>query len=179
MSDMTDLKVQRALRPKIEAVIPLCVAVENQKNALDFVAWLRANKMTPGWSGVHNAWNAKSKGSTICKISLRNNGWDYIEGGENYTWKIKLYLDNRDKYEELIINESLQHVIWDGIYECIGTCLGGTKPCIGGNDYTVYGKVFKGVCGHSFYREIFDPGEAMLNSIKQLLAFEKQTRAKK
>jgi len=178
MLDITTLQAQRETRPKIEDVIPLCVAEDQRKTALDFVAWLRENKMAPGWSGVHNAWDAKCRGSTICKISLRNEGWALTgnnDRAKNYTWIIRPYLDNRDNYAGTIIAEGLQHIIWDGLYACTA-CLGGKKPCIGGSDYTVYGKEFKGVCGHSFYREIFDPDEAIIGCMKRLLEFEKQAR---
>jgi len=178
MSEITTLEFQRENKPKIEDVIPFCVADEQQQTALDFIAWLRANKMTPGWSGVHNAWDAKCKGKTICKISLRTPGWALTGDNacaKNYTWVIKLFLNNRDKYEESIISEGLQHTIWDGLYECT-SCLGGKKPCNGGSDYTVYGKAFTGICGHSFFREIFDPDEALLNDVKKLLVMEQKVR---
>jgi len=175
MAEITTLRFQRENKPKIEDVIPHCVAAEHQKNALSFIAWLRANKMSPGWSGVHNAWDAKCKSKTICKISLKNDGWNVNEKLKNHTWEIKLYCHNRDRYEESIVNEGLQDIIWDGLYEC-DECLGGTKPCIGGNNYTVYGKEFKGICGHSFYTRIFDSGEAAIDGIKKLLEFEKQAR---
>ena len=178
MQEIATLQYQRKNRPKIEDVIPHCVAAEQQKTALDFIAWFRENKMNPGWSGVHNAWDAKCKGSTICKISLRNPGWALTgdnERSKNYTWVIKLYLNHKSAYEEAIINEGLQSIIWDGMYECTA-CLGGKKPCLGGRDYTVYGKEYKGVCPHSFYREIFDPDETTLNGVKRLLELEKQAR---
>ena len=178
MSDITTLKVQRETKPKIEDVIPFCVADDKQKLALDFIAWLRGYKINPGWSGVHNAWDAKCKSKTICKISLRNDGWNHNENHKNFTWKIKLYLNHRNTYEEAIINEGLQAIIWDGMYKCIA-CLGGKKPCLGGHDYTIYGKEFKSVCPHGFYREIFDPNEAMLNNLKRLFELERQARTGK
>ena len=46
-NDITRLDVQRRIKPKIEDVIPLIDDDDKQKNALDFVAWLRENKLPP------------------------------------------------------------------------------------------------------------------------------------
>jgi len=181
MTDITTLKVQRETRPKIEVVIPFVVDDQKQETALNFVSWLRESKMAPGWSGVHNAWDAKCKGKTICKLSLINKGWAKLERGK-YSWVIKLYCPHvfKNKYaEDVILNEGLQSVIWNRLRECTHDCLNGTKPCIGGNTYTLYDKEFKGICPHSLYPEIFDPDETTLNGVKRLLELEKQARTEK
>jgi len=175
MSDITSLAFQRENKPKIEDVIPLCVAGEYQKSALGFVAWLRTNKMAPGWSGVHNAWDAKCKGSTICKISIGYGERDIAGRPNKHSWEIKLYCYHQDRYAKSIVNEGLQSIVWNGLYTCVG-CLGGKKPCIGGSNHTVYGKEFKGICGYSFGTRIYDPDEATVESIKRMLELEQKAR---
>jgi len=179
MAEVTTLQFQRENKPKIEDVIPYVVADDKQQIALDFVAWLRENKMSPGWSGVHNAWDAKCKSKTICKVSLRNSGWDANKRLHGFTWNIKLYcphIYNNGYGAEIIINEGLQSIIWHGLYKCTHDCLGGTKPCIGGNNYTFYGREFTSTCPHSLYPAFLDPDEDMLNGVRELLKIEKQAR---
>ena len=77
---------------------------------------------------------------------------------------------------ETIINEELQNVIWGGLYKCTHDCLGGTKPCIGGNSYTFYGKEFTSTCPHSLYLAFIDPDAATLKNVRRLLEIEKQAR---
>ena len=45
------LDEQRKARPKIEDAIPEYMDGTMKAAALDFIAWLRANKMSPGWAG--------------------------------------------------------------------------------------------------------------------------------
>ena len=170
--DITNLYVQRKMRPKVEDVVPLIVDGKNQKNALGLIAWLRKNKMAPGWSGVHNAWDAKCKGKTICKISLRSDGWAIND--TKGTWHVELYLKNMKQYEDLILSEGLQDIILSRLHGC-KYCLSGTKHCVGGFDRTILGKKFNGIC-NSLYPGIFDPDKAMIANIKKLLEFEQKAR---
>jgi len=175
MPEITTLKFQRENRPKIEDVIPHVVAVENQQIALDFIAWLRENKMPSSWSGVHNAWNANYKGKTICKISLAENGWGHVE--EKFTWTIRPYLSNMKKYENSIIENNLQEIIQSRVTFCY-KCHSG-KNCIGGHDRTVLGKDFKGVCANESecFPWIYDPGVSLLEDVKKILLFEQNARS--
>lgn len=174
-NDITLLHVQRKIKPKIEEVIPFIVDGDNQKYALDFVAWLRENKMAPGWSGVHNAWDAKCRGSTICKISLRNAGWDLNENLKKHSWCIKLFFSPIHQYEETVIKEGLGDVILNNFVPCV-SCLNGKKDCKPGITGTFLGKDFKNICIHSFNKEIKDPKESTLNGIKKLLELEQKAR---
>jgi NADPH:quinone reductase-like Zn-dependent oxidoreductase len=83
--------------------------------------------------------------------------------------------NNSDTYEEAIINEGLQAIIWDGMYKCIA-CLGGKNHASEDVTTRFMAKNLKGVYPHGFYREIFDPNEAMLNKLKRLFELEKQVR---
>ena len=165
-------KEQKKIRPKIEDVIPEVLIGEMRETALEFAAYLRENKMAPGWSGVHNAWDAKCKGKTICKISLAHTGW---YANNKCSWNIKLYCLHMSKYESSIISAGVQSIIWDGLFHCI-SCLGGKKPCIGGNDIMILGREYKGICGHSLCTMIYDPDETTLDGVKKLLELEKTAR---
>jgi len=175
MPDITTLQGQREAKPKIELLIPVFVAGEQQETALGFIAWLRANRMAPGWSGVHNAWDAKCKGKTICKISLQSPS-DHTGRFDNASWEIKLYCTHKWMYEESIISEGLQQIIWDRLKTTCDNCLGGTKSCVGGNDMTVLGMKFTGVCPHSLFTQIYDPDEATINGVQRMIELEQQAR---
>ena len=166
--DLTHLHVQRKLRPKIEDVIPLIVDEDKQQTVLDFVAWLCENKMTPGWSGVHNAWDSKYKGKAICKTSLVADTYGGVKG----TWNVKLYLENITRYEKLIINEGLQNTIWNTLKYCRAECGGHCTP---GADLIFLGKEFKGVCNQNWIF-ITIRNETEIAAIKRLIELERQAR---
>ena len=170
-NDITHLHAQRKLRPKIEDVIPLVVDDDNQKNVLDFVAWFRENKMAPGWSGVHNAWDTKCKGKTICKISLEMDG----------QWYARLYLTNINKYEDRIIREELPELIINKLVYC-RPCEPPRK-CAMRENKQLFGEEFKGLCYEFTYsgglQFLFpNPDEAVINNMKILLEMEREARAK-
>ena len=50
------MPTQKKPKPEIENVIPEYLDGDMKKTALDFVAWLRANKMNPVWASA-NIWN--------------------------------------------------------------------------------------------------------------------------
>jgi len=171
-NDITRLDVQRKVKPKIEDVIPLIIKEDTQKSALDFVAWFREKKMLPGWTGVHNAWSAKFKGKTICKISLGMDG----------QWYARLYLTSIKKYEDQIILEELKELIINKLVYC-RPCKPPRK-CAMRENKQFFGEEFKGLC-YDFtclggLMVLFsNPDESAINNIKILLEMEREVRAKK
>ena len=174
-NDITRLDVQRKVKPKIEDVIPLIVIEDNQKNALDFVAWFRENKMSPGWSGVHNAWNANFKGKTICKISMEKDG----------RWYVRLYLINIEKYGNSIIREGLQELIKKNLHYCEAyrePCLNPCKHAMKHNRQ-FFGEELKGICYDKIclggLLVVFNnPDELVISGAKTLLEMEREARVK-
>jgi len=74
------------------------------------------------------------------------------------------------EYEDAIINDGLQNIVWNGIKYC-SSCTG----CAPGRDVTLLGKECKGLC-HAPVVTVCDPDEATVNGIKRLLELEKQAR---
>ena len=191
-NDLTHLHVQRKLRPKIEDVIPLIVDKDNQQNALDFVAWLRENKMSPGWGGIHNTWNVNYKGKVLCKIALVKT---VLNNPIENHWNCFLYLANIEKYEDLILSENLQNFIWDNLIYCVHApnidrpanapkikhlaSMGGTcnkaKCAI---TVTVCGKAFEHKCGNGTFRCFWfvNSNKTELEAIKRFLELERAAR---
>ena len=145
-----------------EERIPVHIADSGkQKAALDLVAWLRANKISPGCYGI-NRWKASNKGMGICFLLLENN-----------SMRVRLDLTYMKVYEEAIMAEGLQKFVFDKISYCHNCS--GCKP---GIDITILGKELKSIC-RTMILYIQDPDEAAIDYIKKLLELEKRARAKK
>jgi len=184
MTDLTQLHVQRELKPKVEDVIPLRVQQEHQKIALDFIAWLRENKMSPAWSGVHNSWDAKCKGSTICKISL----WD--------KFTITPYLVNIAEYEYHIMDEKIENFVLENVIYCCHADkherptdappikhVGLTYPCnlwncAPGKNIVLCGRKISNKCCNSNRRFYWfeNPNLLELEALKNLVLLEQKAR---
>ena len=191
-NDLTHLHVQRKLRPKIEEVIPLIVDKDNQQNALEFVVWLRENKMSPGWGGVHNTWNVNYKGKVLCKIALVTTNFGIPIKNQ---WTCSLYLANIEKYEDTILSENLQNYVWDNVIFCVcasnmdrptnapnikhlASMGGACKKAKCAIPVTICGKVFDYKCGNGTFRCFWfvNSNEAEMTAIKRLIQLEKQAR---
>jgi len=173
---------QKEIKPLIEDVIPECLDGDMKKNALDFVAYLRANKMKPVHDRI-NTWKATCKGKVIFYINLRqtethqNNRTPFWDG--KY-WNMRIYLDHMNLYEKQIIDEGMQNLIWDNLNYC-KKCVGAdgvNKPKLCTKTITVLGKEINNfgcwplICAHN-------PDEATINGIKRLLELEKRAREEK
>lgn len=180
MSDITNLYVQRELKPKIEDVLPYFIDGEELEMAIKFVAYLRANKINLRWAGVHNFWNAKNKGKNICFVKL-GASWlgRKLPGTEvQVKWEVLPSLINMDKYETKIIDMNMQHYIWDGFAYCRSSCNNG---CASPASKTILNKDFTGLCNGMFFGSrlpisFVNPDEAAIEAVKKLLEWEKQAR---
>lgn len=172
-SNITRLEVQRKIKPMIEEVIPEYLDGDIKKTALDFILHLRENKMKPAWA-IHNGWKSIYKGKPIYYIRL---GKEWVNNSKNVKWVVTPYLNHIKTYEEAIINEGWQNLVWDNLHYC-RSCNNGCAP---GASMTVLGKELTGLCYGTLYSGRFpvsfvDPGETMVYYIKRLLDIEKQAR---
>jgi len=175
MSDITTLPVQREIKPNIEDVLPYYLEGGTLNAALDYVNYLRENKMNLKWAGIHNAWKAACKGKPIIYVRL-----DCKHRNEDKTakWAVVPYLVNMHEYEDEIIMEGLQDLVCDGFWRCI-TCAYGCNP---GADKTIAGNELTGLCCGNFYSGrnwvwFYDPDETTISCTKKLLDMEKKARA--
>ena len=77
-------KEQKALKLKIEDEIPKFLDGEMKQSALDFIAYMRANKMQPAWLST-NSWKANYKGQNICDHTHHcGPGWGMTFLGSEY-----------------------------------------------------------------------------------------------
>ena len=159
----------KKIKPKIEDKIPKQLDGDMQKIALDFVVWLRQNKMTLSSAGFRDAWKANCKGKMICYVKLRNN-----EREKTSKWVVYPNLAHFGEYEHILVEEGLQNIIWENVCNCF-VC---RPECSMKNsrDKIILGKVCEKLCGSRHPLWFFDPNEETIDCIKRLLELEKQAR---
>jgi len=126
---------------------------EKQKNMLDFVAWLKKNKMPPVW-GSYYSWKSSFKGKGMCYLGI---------DPSNGSWNINPYIDGFED-ENALPNEQLKEMVWSRVDTCkICGC-----SCWPGNDKTILGKHYENVCGQF---TLLDPNPDVeeIESAKQLI----------
>jgi len=182
---------QKAIKPLVEDIIPEHIEGGMKNSALDFIAWLRANKMKPAWT-LTNQWKAVYKGRNICRITL--SPWNEFK---KVMWVVTAYLEHIKEYEDAIINEDLQNFVWDNVIYCVQKPKESFPPveyryyalkspcntwgCAPGKTGVVCGKELTNICRNS-NRQYFwfhDPDDASLNVIKRRLELEQTARTNK
>jgi len=175
------LSEQKKTKPKIESVVNEHLYGAIKDNALDFITYLRENKLNPNHAGMLNAWKVMCKSRTLCYIRLFCNGHKAWLPHDTKTWVVSLYLDHLNKYEDTLINEDMQNVLWENIRSyCTDGCpstKGKYRPCYPGVNITLLGKEFKRVCACYPHIWIWDPNKSTLDSVKRILELEQQARA--
>ncbi|MDR2547048.1 MAG: hypothetical protein LBC96_05980 [Lachnospiraceae bacterium] len=104
----------KIVKPKIEDVINDALFGDALKNALDFVLYLRENKMNPVWSAT-NAWKVSYKTYTVCFIRLHGSA-DYhnLEVG---SWHIIPFIG---EYEADSLSNDFKEIAWANKKTCGG-----------------------------------------------------------
>ena len=141
-------KAQQKTKPNIEDIMNENLDGDILKNALGFVGFLRANKMTPRWTAT-NAWWVKYKGKNL--ISIRVGPKELVSWGYGLvarSWHIghwnlhEWFLNHPEKYHELINCDNFKAFVWAHLYPC-KHCM----CCAPGHDGVYLGKKFNSVCG--------------------------------
>jgi len=155
---------QKALKLKIEEEVPKFLDGEMQQSALDFITYMRANKMQPSWQST-NSWKATHKGQNICVIRLSKGSWCVVPRISRWNKLISSY----HLYEKEIKEEGLQNIILANINFCRHCA-----NCGPGWEMTFFEKHYEDVC-HNVPIRYVDPGNVEINCIKRILELMKQT----
>lgn len=115
---------QKNVRPLIEDVIRNYLDGENEKNAKDFISFLRFNKMPPQWASA-NSWSVSYKNKRVCYIKLGDGFWKIVHSGDY------------DSSYDVNINE----YAWNNIHFCRNCA-----RCSPGIHALIFGKEFDNVC---------------------------------
>lgn len=131
-------------------------------------------------------WEAKYKNKTLYTLSVNHAA---LSQGD---WGVGLHLANMDNYSELIANEGLQEIIWNGTSYCAygernpyfgmakAPGCNPKKHCIPGKTINILGKDIGYCCvgaNGKFVRHK-NPDDIIIKAIKRLLELEKKTRDK-
>jgi len=182
-------KTKLAEKPKLENLIPEYLEGDMKKTALDFVAYMRENKMSPSYRPSLR-YKCNYKGKSICTISFpRSNfcngafdnefdqAWMPEDRSKNF-WAVIPELHHINEYETLI-DDDMKNIIWEkkNIYFCNNCWYTPENPraCAPGKNLSILGKTFENLCGRAFFW-FYNPNEATINCIKKLLEYEKQAR---
>ena len=99
-------------KPLIEDVINEVLTGEAQANALNFVAYLRENKMTPSWFAA-NAWKVTFRSFTVCFIRLHGTAhYHNLGAGE---WHIVPFIG---EYDGDALAEEYKEIAWANKRTC-------------------------------------------------------------
>ena len=154
-------------RETFTEVATRCLNGEKLENALDFYAFLRANKLTPQMVPNEGGplWASRNKtpsggSSGVCKIGMGENNWSVSPTA---------YFEDFEKY---LPDETLQQFIGD-IYSptqsVCGTCKGFAR--------TLFGRLHEGRCRcHPLC--IGNPSGADLETLKRLILYSKEIMSK-
>jgi len=192
MISSMSLKEQKAIKPKVEDVITEVLDKDMKKTALDFITYMRENKMKPTWYLV-NKWKSSYKGKPICNIRISmcdKNGYHrgyYNPANCLPAWVIGLNLTHMDTYKESIMNEDLQDMIWNNAFHCVyssqspspGIGCSPGKSCVPGGKVTILSKEITNLCCGYYAMSIWNPDETAISRIKRLLELERQARTDK
>jgi len=151
---MSEYQKQKAIKPKIEEVIPVLVREENRQAALDFVEYIRNNKMTPSWATT-NAWKFNYKGKRA----------GYLRVSENGDWELQVFTQYDSYLNGLVLGES------EKIKNHVAKQIGNNIPCGGcmpGENRRTVTKELKNVCACTGIR-ITNPDDCFYEFAKKLI----------
>lgn len=155
-SDVSWYQEQMKIKPQIEAIIPELLDGELKATALEFVAYLRAKKLTPRYSSG-NSWRISHKGKCVCYIKMSNKM-------EKDIWRVVFYLDQYNRE----FSEGFKKAVQDSLKPC-EACL---KACPKGVTLAVFGKEFTDRCRH-FPVQFVNPDDNTLEYVKELIEYRK------
>ena len=103
---------QKSSKPKIEDIANDVLSGNALKNALDFTAYLRENKMNPQWSAA-NAWKVTYKSYSVCFI--RMHGTAHYHNLSEGSWHIIPFIG---EYEDDALPDEMKEIAWANKHTC-------------------------------------------------------------
>jgi len=148
---------QKAVKPKIEDVAGNFITGDKLKNLMDFLGFMRDNKLTPRWQSS-NSWKVSYKGKGVCFIKIIGTSWFVMHSAlTREKWFVG--------YDEYFPDE-LKKFVWENIKGgyCPNNCMGRSK--------TIFGKEFNDFCTCWAIRTENPDGAALECSKRVVLAIK-------
>ena len=142
----------------IEEQIGHVLTGDAQKNALDFIAFLQANKISLDSNGDNEGW-------AVGGIVGESIGFMLVNGAPDCPGPWTMWFNSCDFGDGGNINDDLKETVWAHASPC-GKCHAGWEDCGGGNR-TIFGREFERLC-HSPLM-FTNPGGKTLENMKKLI----------
>ena len=129
-------KQQAKTKPTPEDIIALNLTGDETQNALAFLAYCKAKKISYPWSST-NRWNMKAKGKSIGWIDIGGERKGNVDG----SWYIDIDMRELRQYEDAIEKERLSEFVQKHLKVCTACA-----SCAPGVNVTLFGKDFANIC---------------------------------
>ena len=151
---------------RIEEVISEVLEGNSQKNALDFVSYLRTKDITPSES--ENYWEIVYNGRIVCFVLIIGSDqapgpWTIWSDQEPGTWSFWSDSDCSYQHKDCPVNEYTKKVAWANVNYC-ASCGGDCSP---GKRKSILGKEFDNVCSSAM--AFTNPDEEALDCAKRMV----------
>jgi len=147
------------IKPKIEDVACEVLSGDALENALNFIAFLRENKLNPAWSAA-NAWKVSSKTFTVCFIRLY--GAAEYHGLGPGEWNVIPFIG---EYDANALPDEDKEIAWANKNDC-ASCGQCALPLD-----TVFGKKFSYTCEGAI--KFRNPNEKAVECAKKIVTLRK------
>jgi len=143
---------------------------ELKNNTLDFAADLRENNISIT-TATNGAWKISYKGKNLGRIVWM----------EKNFYAVETYMDHSKEFEDFILSENLQEIMWKNIYQCRRCspkkcAVQANKNVDGyiGFDRVFFGKKFDNTCKFWQGGVFRNPDKETFECIKKVLNYKKQ-----
>lgn len=156
-SKLSKYQEQKKTKPKIENMIDDNLYGQLKNDAIDFVNFLRANKMSPQWAST-NSYALSYKNRRVCIIKINKE-----------EWALWLNTQYNDEFNVCFASEQkdMQNILLSKLVYCF-SC----GKCAPGHNITILGKEIKNACYCPVIR-LINPNEIELDCAKKLVLLRK------
>jgi len=156
---------------KIEDVINDVLTGDAQRNALDFITYLRTNDVTLDDSDNY-FWNGVYKGEGLCVINIAiyddHSSFDIFIKDLPNTWKNWPDGKKSDKCVDLPVDERTKEIVWANVRPHDPTCHGKCSP---GSSKKILGKEYDNLCSSAL--GLYDPDTETVDCMKRIISARK------
>jgi len=145
---------RKRIKPTIEEVVSNLPDYEVKTNILDFIAYLKKNKMHPIQASM-NSWKITRKACVVCYLRVN------LEAG---TVQVQPILN---EYRHDSLSDELKEIVWKNKKGACGTRCHNCSYKL----KTIFGKEYKDACGNVV--SFINPGIEEIECIKELLELRK------
>ena len=141
-----------------------------QENALNFVAFLSENGLSP----IILTYKVDDRTIIGCKVPHNGHYLGWILVKDNGEWSFQIF--NFLNFGESIHNDEKDEPFKKAVHEHVKICNAPCHDeCWGAKDVKIFGKAFKSVCSnHSL--DFINPDEKTIEHIKKLIEYSKNTK---